>query len=622
MSLDTRARHAVRGLQDCVVLVRPVALPTVTRRHRLSLVAGLAGALAIAFASIALASMLPDDSPSDTATINPSTIPDPEIPDGELVVLPEGGGGTPLEGVHQKNTTSSSIDPYTQFYGAADPGTVIIAASAYGDADLVVGDSGEFFLKVYFEGAPPGISFPVTLTAGDVVYDFSFTSLWDPQNVDITAHQAYGQSDSATPFEKFYGTAAPGTHIAITSAYGSAEGEAWDEGEWYLKVWFEGAPVGEPFDVNVTVGDESFAFSFLWLFDDTTGEFSVTQEGTSSSSASPYTRFIGTGPAGTHVLATSEYGAADLEVGESGEFNLKVWFSGAPAGVKFPITLKVNHEFYGTFYFTSNFNPDPTEVDIAQYNSESWEPAPWIKFHGTAPAGTTLVALSEYGSADMTVGESGEVYFKLYFSTLPPAGETFPVTLKVNGSVYGVYSFTSWSDGSVDVTVNQHNTETDSPEPYVKFYGTAPVGTEIQIISPYGSTAWTTESVEWLNKLWFSPLPPAGESFTVTVKVNGDVWDTYTFTSYHSAELVANTADNVYGSCSENPPFDVYFGTAPEGTSITISSAYGGASTTAGGDGGWEKQVFFSGAPLNEAFTVTVDVGGEVFYFGMVVTSP
>lgn len=615
MSLDTRARHAVRGLQGSVVLTSPVALPVVTRRHRVSLIAGLAGAVAIAFASIALASMLPEGDPGDIATINPSTIPDPEIPDGQLVVLPDHEGGDTQAGVYQKNGTSTSPEPYSRFVGTGEPGTVVVASSAYGTANTEIGESGEFDLKVFFEGAPSGVPFPVTLSVGEVDHHFQFMWLWDPETVEITANQANGSSDSPTPFEKFFGSAPPGTHITITSAYGSAESEAWEEGEWYLKVWFTGAPVGEPFDVDVTVGDEAFTFSFLWLYDST--EFAVHQEGTSSSSSSPYTRFIGTAPAGTHVLATSAYGSADLEVAESGEFNLKVWFHGAPAGVTFPITLKVNHETYGTYYFTSNYRPDSTGVDIRQYNTESWDPAPWVKFHGTAPAGTQLVALSEYGSADMAVGESGEVYFKLYFSTLPPAGVAFPVTLKVNGSVYGVYYFTSWSDGSVDVTVNQYNTTgTD----YVKFYGTAPIGTHIEIITEaYGSVSWETESVEWMNKLWFSPKPGASTSFQVIVKVDGETWGTYPFTA--SGSVVPKTADNVYGSCSENPPFDVYFGTAPAGTTITISSPYGDASATANGDGGWEKQVFFSGAPLNEAFTVTVNVGGQLFYFGMVATS-
>jgi len=622
MSFDTRARHAVRSVQDSVVRVSPVGMPAVTRRHRASLIAGLAGALAIAFASIALASMLPDSDPGDTANVNPN-IPDPEIPDGELVVLPEGGGGDVEEGIHQKNETSDSADPYTQFYGTADPGTVVVASSPYGTADLEVGESGEFSLKLFFEGAPSGFTFPVTLTVGDVEYQFEFTCLWDPDNIALTAHQAYGSSDSATPYEKFFGTAPPGTAVHATSAYGSADTEASEHGEWYLKLWFEGQPVGEPFDITVTVGDDTFTFSFVWLQEEgLTGEISVVQEGTSSNSSSPYTRFVGTAPAGTHVLATSAYGSADLEVGESGEFSLKVWFTNAPAGVKFPITLKINHEYYATYYFKSYWTPGPVGLTLTQYNTESWDPAPWVKFYGTAAPGTVLFAQSEYGSADMVVGESGEVYFKLYFSTLPPAGVEFPVTLKVNGDVYGTYPFTSWSDGSVETTVNQHNTESDTPEPYVKFYGTAPIGTEIQIISPYGSTTWNTESVEWLNKLWFAPLPPAGETFEVTVKVNGEVWGTYSFTSWYAAPVVDITAHNTLGTSNLDPPYDVYYGTAPAGTGVTITSPYSEpASTTANGDGGWEKQVFFSGAPLNEAFTVTVTVGDQTFYFGMVVTT-
>jgi hypothetical protein len=92
----------------------------------------------------------------------------------------------------------------------------------------VVGESGEFSLKLFFEGAPTGASFPVTLTVGDQEYDFEFTWLWDPQNIEITAFQGYGQSEAPLPFEKFYGSAPPGTIVTITSAYGSADTVAGD----------------------------------------------------------------------------------------------------------------------------------------------------------------------------------------------------------------------------------------------------------------------------------------------------------------------------------------------------------------------------------------------------------
>jgi hypothetical protein len=614
MSLDTRANHAVRSLQESVVRATPPALPTVTRRHRASLVAGLIGALAIAFGSIALAAMLPDSSGDDAAT-DTSLISDPEIPNGELVALPENGGEA-LEGIHQENSTSTALEPYTKFYGAADPGTVVLAYSPYGSADLVVGESGEFSLKLFFEGAPTGASFPVTLTVGDQEYDFEFTWLWDPQNIEITAFQGYGQSEAPLPFEKFYGSAPPGTIVTITSAYGSADTVAGDNGEWFRKVWFEGQPMGEPFPITVTVGDQAFEFSFLWLFDGTI-EVSVHQEGTTSDSASPYTRFVGTGPAGTTLIATSAYGSADHVVGESGEFSFKLWFSNPPAGVKFPITFKVDGETFGTYYFTW-YEPGPVGLTVNQYNTESDSPEPYVKFYGTAEPGTTIALYSSYGASDMTVGESGEWLLKLWFSPLPPAGETIPVDVKVNGSFYGRYYFTSYFDGeNVAVTVNQYNTESEAADPWVKFYGTAPVGTEIRVISPYGSWLWNTEVTSWNSgHLFFEPLPPAGQTFTITVKVNGETWGTYPYTSWYEATAIS--VNHTYFTSDLAEPYDDLWGTAPAGSLIKIISEYGTSEFTVGAGGTWEKRQFFTGAPYNTQFPVTVKVNGVVelqYYF-------
>jgi hypothetical protein len=236
MSLDTRANHAVRSLQESVVRATPPALPTVTRRHRASLVAGLIGALAIAFGSIALAAMLPDSSGDDAATVT-SLVSDPEIPTGSSSHFRRTAVRRWRDS--SENSTSTALEPTRNSAGGRS-GTVVLRSSPYGSADLVVGESGEFSLKLFFEGAPTGASFPVTLTVGDQEYDFEFTWLWDPQNIEITAFQGYGQSEAPLPFEKFYGSAPPGTIVTITSAYGSADTVAGDNGEWFRKVWFEG----------------------------------------------------------------------------------------------------------------------------------------------------------------------------------------------------------------------------------------------------------------------------------------------------------------------------------------------------------------------------------------------
>ena len=65
-------------------------------------------------------------------------------------------------------------------------------------------------------------------------------------------------------------------------------------------------------------------------------------------------------------------------------------------------------------------------------------------------------------------------------------------------------------------------------------------------------------------------------------------------------------AENVYGTCAESPPFDVYHGTAPAGTKVTVSSEYGGGNVYANELGQWELKVFFETAPYGVEFPVTV----------------
>lgn len=69
---------------------------------------------------------------------------------------------------------------------------------------------------------------------------------------------------------------------------------------------------------------------------------------------------------------------------------------------------------------------------------------------------------------------------------------------------------------------------------------------------------------------------------------------------------VSFTAYKTYGSCSESPPYDVYYGTAEPGTTVEILSPYGSGSVTADADGNWEKKVHFETAPYGEVFQVKV----------------
>ena len=71
--------------------------------------------------------------------------------------------------------------------------------------------------------------------------------------------------------------------------------------------------------------------------------------------------------------------------------------------------------------------------------------------------------------------------------------------------------------------------------------------------------------------------------------------------------FVEFTANQKYGSCGENPPYDVFFGTATPGTKIWIESPYGGTSIKANGDGQWSAKVTFWEAPVGKTFEVVIE---------------
>lgn len=72
-------------------------------------------------------------------------------------------------------------------------------------------------------------------------------------------------------------------------------------------------------------------------------------------------------------------------------------------------------------------------------------------------------------------------------------------------------------------------------------------------------------------------------------------------------EFVEFSASQKYGSCAENPPYDVFSGTATPGTKIWIESPYGGTSVKAGGDGQWSTKVTFWEAPVGKTFEVVIE---------------
>lgn len=78
-------------------------------------------------------------------------------------------------------------------------------------------------------------------------------------------------------------------------------------------------------------------------------------------------------------------------------------------------------------------------------------------------------------------------------------------------------------------------------------------------------------------------------------------------------------ANQLYGHCNEDPPYDVFWGTGKPGTAIYVKSEFGNGVAEVNDNGEWEIQVFFEGAPAGEAFKVKVkDEFGNYQYFEFV----
>ena len=69
------------------------------------------------------------------------------------------------------------------------------------------------------------------------------------------------------------------------------------------------------------------------------------------------------------------------------------------------------------------------------------------------------------------------------------------------------------------------------------------------------------------------------------------------------------TANQQYGSCGEDIPYDVFWGTGKPGGSILVLSDFGSADIRISEKGHWEVKVLFKEAPVGKTFLVKVKDG-------------
>jgi hypothetical protein len=132
----------------------------------------------------------------------------------------------------------------------------------------------------------------------------------------------------------------------------------------------------------------------------------------------------------------------------------------------------------------------------------------------------------------------------------------------------------------------------------------------------YGDRAAHVEGDDWRievelekgkNVLYFKAYDEAGN------------WTKRSVTVYYVSEGEPHykfSAIQKYGSCEEDAPYDVFYGTGKPGSVIEVGSEYGGGRVEVGESGEWKIKVYFEGSPFGEPFRVTVHAStGEEAHF-------
>jgi Glucodextranase, domain B len=240
----------------------------------------------------------------------------------------------------QKFEVSTEEKPYEVFWGTAPPGSGIVARSEYGVEDARANDDGKWELKLRLNELPANTEIKINVsstTGGEKTFSFK----WVPERdeYEFVAHQAKGMN--VEPWDVFYGKGTPGTTVWVGSEYGEARTEINKDGAWEVKVWFEGAPVGEEFRVVVESSrDDRVVFGFTLKEREQEKEFTANQKYGVSDDAEVWDIFWGTATPGATVWIVSDFGSKELMTDETGNWEGKVYFTEAPVGEPFEVVIE------------------------------------------------------------------------------------------------------------------------------------------------------------------------------------------------------------------------------------------------------------------------------------------
>ncbi len=141
---------------------------------------------------------------------------------------------------------------------------------------------------------------------------------------------------------------------------------------------------------------------------------------------------------------------------------------------------------------------------------------------------------------------------------------------------------------AVEITSPASGTETDGDKVVVSGKATPGVG-ELKV---HGNPVTVAADGSWSTEVWLSG---GKNEIWAKLYVGGEkvAYDT-TVVKKAVVESIAFTSHQVYGSCSENPPYDVFHGTATPGHEVKVwTDSYGYQKVQVGESGNWEIRFTF-----------------------------
>lgn len=300
------------------------------------------------------------------------------------------------------------------------------------------------------------------------------------------------------------------------------------------------------------------------------------------------------------------------DVTADGEWAIKLKLNPGPNRAAFAATDAAGNSSEASITVTYVTRVGEVEFTAHQKYEATDAAIPTNKYYGTATPGAKVYVGSKYGSGATRANESGEWFIVVQFPEAPH-GVWFDVVVESEGGRAAFEMVAYRQDIKVEFSAQQKlGVNADN---WDFFWGTAQPGTKVTARSEYGgATVEVGPKGGWEMKVHFEA--PAGTTFPVTISDAGGHSKVFEFTNPERSE-VAFTANQKYGSCAEEVPYDVFWGTAQPGTKVWVGSPYGGGTATVSKDGYWEIRVEFPEAPSGKTFEVVIEGEGgrKVFTF-------